>query len=74
MAQFAKVSDSPFMRASIRLHRAQLDARTPQEREAADASLSHLLRMAGAGRFDEWQASHDTDHDDSMFANPEETL
>lgn len=72
MAHFEKPAHSPFIKASIRLHRAQLDARTTSEREAADAALSHLLRMAGAGRFEEWQAGHDTDYDDSMAANAEE--
>ncbi len=74
VSQFSLPSESPFMRASMQLHRAQLNARTSDERQAANEALSHLLRMVGAGRFDEWQASHpeNGDIDDSMAANQED--
>lgn len=55
------MSDPRFVAACERLHAAQLAAKTPDEREAADADLSHLLRMNAAGRLDEWYASHGED-------------
>jgi len=51
-------SSPTFVVICQRLHAAQLSARTPAQREAADADLGHLLRMSAAGRFQEWVDSH----------------
>ena len=74
-----RIGSSPFVRIAVRLNAEQRRAKTPAEREAADEALSHFLRMAGAGRLDEWIASHpepgiphtDDTLDDSMAANDE---
>lgn len=67
-----RLGSTPFAKAAMALHRDQRAAKTPDERHAADEALSHMLRMAGVGRFDEWLASHTEDIDDSMAANVED--
>jgi hypothetical protein len=59
------IAKSPFLNAAIRLHGDQRAATTPDARRAADEALAHLLRMTGAGRFDEWMASHGEVTDDT---------
>jgi hypothetical protein len=46
-----------FIAVCQRLHAAQLEAETPEEREAADHELSHFLRMNAQGRAAEWFTS-----------------
>lgn len=58
MTQPERLSQSDYIRTLQRLHAAQLVAATPEERDAADADLSHFLRMAGMGRLPEWYAAH----------------
>ncbi len=71
MHGFTPPSQSNFLRIAQQLHAEQRAAATAQAREFADERMAHFLRMAGAGRLDEWIASHDTDYDDSLAANPE---
>lgn len=59
MSDPERPGQSPFLLAAQRLHAAQLAASTPEEREAADADLSHLLRMQAVERFEEWWASRE---------------
>jgi hypothetical protein len=40
-----------------RLHAAQLEAKTPEDRDAADHALSHFLRMNANGRLQEYFAN-----------------
>jgi hypothetical protein len=48
---------SDFIHECERLHRAQLDAKTTEDRDAADDALRHFLRMHHAGRLQEYFAS-----------------
>ncbi len=66
-------SDSDFIRIASVLVAERLAATTPQAKASASDALAHMLRMAGAGRLDEYIASHDPNLDDSMHANPEDT-
>jgi len=50
---------SAFVREVQKLHLRQLEARTPEDRDAADHELSHLLRMNAAGRLDEYFANRE---------------
>lgn len=59
MSDLSRPSQSDFIREMQRLHAAQLAAGTDETaREAADADLSHFLRMASMGRLSEYFASH----------------
>jgi hypothetical protein len=49
-------SPSVFVRIAQRLHAEQCAATTSHARLAADEAFAHFLRMAGAGRLDEWIA------------------
>lgn len=76
MASFTTIT--PFVTIAKRLFGNQLAAQTPEAKHAAAEDMAHFLRMAQAGRLDEWIASHPEhtggDVDDSMSANPEEKL
>lgn len=50
---------SPFVREVQTLHARQLNAITIEDRESADADLSHLLRMHAWGRIEEYFASRE---------------
>ena len=63
---------SRFVRIAQRLHADQRKATTPAARQAADDAFAHFFRMASTGHIDAWIASHDTDYDDSMHANPDD--
>ena len=52
---------SAFLREVQKLHLRQLEARTEDERDAADHDLSHLLRMNAAGRLDEYFANREVE-------------
>lgn len=73
MALMTSLNDSAFVRIASALVAERLAATTPQAKASASDELAHMLRMAGAGRLDEYIASRDPNLDDSMHANPEET-
>lgn len=52
-----RIGHSDFVREMYRLSQAQLDAKTDDDRDAADAAMRHLLRMNAAGRLQEYFAS-----------------
>lgn len=47
-----------FIAICQRLYDAQAAAETPGARNAADEAFGHFLRMAEAGRLQEWHAAH----------------
>lgn len=71
MSEPERPGQSEFILAAQRLHAAQIAAATPDEREAADADLSHFLRMAAAGRLQEWCNSRGLASAPPPSANPE---
>lgn len=60
MSDLERLGQSDFIGICQQLHAAQLAATSDDEREAADADLSHFLRMSAAGRLQEWIASRVT--------------
>ena len=56
MSEFAKPSQSDFIREMARLNQAQRAAVSAEDREAADADLALFLRYSAAGRLPEYFA------------------
>jgi len=50
-------NQSDFIRTLQVLHAAQLEAASPEARDAADHELSHFLRLSALGRVQEFYAS-----------------